>query len=170
MGRSGGLWLKLTHMGVFKTGGFIGEFRHNLDDKGRLTIPSAWRPGKDGDDNHFLALPSVEEGASAYVAVYPPKMIQRLEERISQISMGDIEGQKMVAELMSMAHSFSCDKQGRINLSDKLVRHAQIKKSTVLLGKMSTFSIYSEEFYNALQESGPSDPTIRASVFKRFEL
>lgn len=157
-------------MGIFKTGGFIGEFRHNLDDKGRLTIPSAWRPGSDGDENYFLALPSVEEGASAYVTVYPPKMIQRLEERISQISMGDVEGQRMVSELMSMAHSFSCDKQGRINLSDKLVRHAQIKKSTVLLGKMSTFGIYSEELYNACQESGPSDPTIRAAVFKRFEL
>ena len=157
-------------MKVFNTGGFIGEFRHNLDDKGRLTIPSAWRPDKDGDDNYFLALPSVEEGASAYVTVYPPKMIQRLEERISQISMGDVEGQRMVAELMSMAHSFSCDKQGRMSLSDKLVNHAQIKKSTVLLGKMSTFSIYSEELYNARQESGPSDPNVRAAVFKRFEL
>ena len=97
-------------------------------------------------------------------------MIQRLEERISQISMGDVEGQRMVAELMSMAHSFSCDKQGRMSLSDKLVNHGQIKKSTVLLGKMSTFSIYSEELYNARQESGPSDPTVRAAVFKRFEL
>jgi len=157
-------------MEIFKTGGFIGEFRHNLDDKGRLTIPSAWRPSKDGGDNYFLALPSVEEGNSAYVTVYPPKMIQRLEERISQISMGDIEGQRMVAELMSMAHSFSCDKQGRINLSDKLVRHAGIRKSTVLLGKMSAFSIYSEELYTASQESGPSDPAVRAAVFKRFEL
>jgi MraZ protein len=157
-------------MGVIKTGGFIGEFRHNLDDKGRLTIPSAWRPDSGGEDNYFLALPSVEEGASAYITVYPPKMIQRLEERISQISMGDVEGQRMVAELMSMAHSFSCDKQGRMSLSEKLTRHAQIKKSAVLLGKMSTFSIYSEELYNARQASGPSDPTVRAAVFKRFEL
>ncbi|MGK0310129.1 MAG: MraZ protein [Lentimonas sp.] len=167
MGRIGAVSL---YMGVFNTGGFIGEFRHNLDDKGRLTIPSAWRPGSDGEGNYFLALPSVEEGASAYVTVYPPKMIQRLEERISQISMGDVEGQRMVAELMSMAHSFSCDKQGRMSLSEKLARHAQIKKSAVLLGKMSTFSIYSEELYNASQASGPSDPTIRAAVFKRFEL
>lgn len=156
-------------MGVFKTGGFIGEFHHNLDDKGRLTIPSAWRP-REGEDNYFLALPSVEEGTSSYVTVYPPKMIQRLEERISQISMGDVEGQRMVAELMSMAHSFSCDKQGRISLSEKLTRHAQIKKSAVLLGKMSTFSIYSEDLYNATQAAGPSDPAIRAAVFKRFEL
>ncbi len=170
MGRIGSFWFELGQVSVFRTGGFIGEFRHNLDDKGRLTIPSAWRPENAGDENYFLAMPSVEEGASAYVTVYPPKMIKRLEERISQISMGDVEGQRMVAELMSMAHSFSCDKQGRINLSNKLVSHAQIKKSAVLLGKMSTFSIYSEELYNACQDSGPSDPAVRAAVFKRFEL
>ena len=43
---------------------------------------------------------------------------------------------------MSMAHSFSCDKQGRIQLSEKLLKHAKIAKEAVLLGKLSTFSIY----------------------------
>ena len=158
-------------MSIFNTGVFIGEFHHSLDDKGRLTIPSAWRPkGEAGEDNYFLALPSVEDGANAYVTVYPPKMIAQLEERISQIGMGDIEGQRMVAELMAMAHSFICDKQGRINLNDKLVAHAQIAKGAVLLGMMSKFSIYSEELYNALQSKGPSDPTARAAVFTRFGL
>ena len=157
-------------MGLFKTGGYVGEFHHNLDDKGRLTIPAAWRPKGDAEENYFLALPSVEGGTDAYVTVYPPKMIAQLEERISQISMGDVEGQRMLSELMSMAHSFSCDKQGRINLNDKLVQHARLGKGAVLLGKLSTFSIYSEELYNASQSQGPSDPTARAAVFKRFGL
>jgi MraZ protein len=157
-------------MGLFNAGIFVGEFHHSLDDKGRLTIPSAWRPKGDAEENYFLALPSVEGGADAYVTVYPPKMIAQLEERISQISMGDIEGQRMLAELMAMAHSFTCDKQGRINLNDKLVKHAQLGKGAVLLGKLSTFSIYSEELYNASQSEGPSDPTARAAVFKRFGL
>ena len=157
-------------MGLFNTGMFVGEFRHSLDDKGRLTIPSAWRPKGDGEENQFLALPSVEGGASAYVAVYPPKMIAQLEERISQISLGDIEGQRMLAELMSMAHSFTCDKQGRMSLNGKLIQHAQIGKEAVLLGRMSTFSIHSEALYNATQAEGPSDPATRAAVVKHFGL
>lgn len=157
-------------MGVFQTGGFVGEFRHNLDEKGRLTIPSAWRPKSSEEENHFLALPSVEQGTSAYVVVYPPKMIAQLEERISQISMGDIEGQRMLGELMSMAHRFSCDKQGRMNLNHKLTQHAKIDKATVLLGKLSTFSIHSQALYDARQAEGPSDPATRAAVFKRFGL
>ena len=157
-------------MGLFNTGGFIGEFRHSLDDKGRLTMPSAWRPKGDDAENFFLALPSVEEGSAAYVRVLSPKRIAQLEETLSQIEMSDVEGNRMVAELMSMAHQFSCDKQGRINLNEKLVKHAQSKKGAVLVGIMSTFHIYSEELRDAVVAEGPSDPSTRAAVFQRFGL
>lgn len=153
-------------MGDFKTGLFVGVFRHNLDDKGRLTIPAQWRPEVDSEANAFLALPSLD----GYVNVYPPKMIAQLEERISQISMGDTEGQAAVETLMSMAHSFSCDKQGRISLNTALVEHAGIKKSAVLLGKLSSFSIYSDEIYDALRSKTPVSRETQAEVFKRFGL
>ncbi|MDG1241839.1 MAG: mraZ [Opitutae bacterium] len=157
-------------MGLFDTGGFIGEFRHSLDDKGRLTMPSAWRPKGGSSEDYFLALPSIEEGPEAFVSVLSPKRIALLEEKIDAIPASDIEGQRMVVELMSMAHQFSCDKQGRINLNDKLVQHAQIKKGAVLVGIMSTFNIYSEELRDAALAEGPSDPATRAAVFTRFGL
>ena len=157
-------------MGLLNTGGFIGEFRHSLDDKGRLTMPSAWRPKGGESENYFLALPSIEEGSEAFVRVLSPKRIAQLEEKIEQIPSSDVEGNRMVVELMSMAHQFSCDKQGRINLNEKLVKHAQIKKGAVLVGIMSTFNIYSEEFRDAALAEGPSDPTTRAAVFERFGL
>jgi len=166
VGRFGVKWCKKDLMGLFKTGGFVGEYHHNIDDKGRLTIPSQWRPKADSEDNAFLALPS----PGGYVTVYPPKMIAQLEERISQISIGDIEGQRAIEALMAMAHSFSCDKQGRINLNDKLIRHAKIAKGAVLLGKLSTFSIYGEEVYAAMQTETAVDPEAQAAVFKRFGL
>ena len=157
-------------MGLLTTGGFIGEFRHSLDDKGRLTMPSAWRSKGEDTENYFLAVPSVEGGSSAYVRVLSPKRIAQLEETISQIKTSDLEGNRMLVELMSMAHQFTCDKQGRINLNEKLVQHAQIKKGVVLVGIMSTFHIYSEEFRDAAVAEGPSDPTTRAAVFQRFGL
>lgn len=153
-------------MGDLNTGLYVGLFRHNLDDKGRLTIPSQWRPKHEEEANAFLALPSLEN----YIIVYPPKMIQQLEERISQISIGDTEGQAAIETLMGMAQSFSCDKQGRINLNADLTQHAQIKKGTVLLGKLSSFSIYSEEVYEALRSKTPTSRETQAEVFKRFGL
>ena len=134
-------------MGAHNTGKFFGEFRHSVDDKGRLTIPSQWRPKIDSEDNDFLALPSLTERS---VTVYPPKMIEQLYERFSQISMGDQKGQRAIRRIMSMAHNFACDKQGRINLNEKLIGHAGLEKSVVLLGEASKFKIFDEAFYNEL--------------------
>lgn len=145
---------------------FVGVKRHNIDEKGRLTIPSAWRPRPDSKENFFLALPN----PSGFVTVYPPKMIAQLEERIAQISMGDMEAQQALTDLMSMAHSFSCDKQGRINLNDELLAFAGIAKEAVLVGKLTSFSIYSGETYEAMQGKGPSDPVQQAAIFKQFGL
>lgn len=152
-------------MAALKLGRFVGVKTHNVDDKGRLTIPSAWRPEPDSQENEFLAIPT-----NGYVTVYPPKMIAQLEEKISQISIGDVEAQEAITELMSMAHSFSCDKSGRINLNDDLLGYAQIEKGAVLVGKLTSFSIYSEEVYEAMKAKGPSDPAKQAEIFKRFGL
>ena len=118
---------------------FVGEFTHALDSKGRVTIPSKWRIS--GGDNTYLALPN----PSGYITVYPPKMIERLEEKISEANLSDTEAQSLLMELFSKADSFGCDKQGRINLSDKLLTHAGIKGKAVLVGKFSTFAIWADD-------------------------
>ena len=89
---------------------FVGEFTHALDSKGRVTIPSKWRI--QGGENTYLALPN----PSGYITVYPPKMIERLEEKVSEASLSDPQAQSLLMELFSKADSFGCDKQGRINL------------------------------------------------------
>jgi MraZ protein len=118
---------------------FVGEFTHALDAKGRVTIPSKWRIS--GGENTYLALPN----PSGYITVYPPKMIDRLEEKVSEANLSDPQAQSLLMELFSKADSFGCDKQGRINLSDKLLAHAGIKGKAVLVGKFSSFAIWSED-------------------------
>lgn len=141
---------------------YVGEFAHNLDAKGRLTVPSKWRFRGDEADV-YLALPN----PGGFITVYPPKMIDRFEEQISKIGLGDPEGQKMLMELGSKAHSFGCDKQGRINLNEKLIAHAGLKKQAVLVGNFSYFSIYAAEAY---KESGQDDPDLVNRILKKIDL
>ena len=120
---------------------FVGEFTHALDPKGRLTIPSKWRIP--GGENTYLALPN----PGGYITVYPPKMVARLEEKVAEASFSDTRTQALLMELFSKAHSFGCDKQGRINLNDKLLEHAGITGKAVLVGNFSAFAIWSEDQY-----------------------
>ena len=120
---------------------FVGEFTHALDSKGRVTIPSKWRIS---EGEHLSG--SAKSGG--YITVYPPKMVDRLEQKVSEASLSDVRAQALLMELFSKAHSFGCDKQGRINLNDKLLDHAGIKGKAVLVGNFSAFAIWSESRYS----------------------
>lgn len=121
---------------------FVGEFSHQLDAKNRLCIPAKWRFSGDQEDV-YLALPN----PLGCITIYPPKMVERLEEKVAAVSLGDTKGQKVLAKLFSQADTFGCDKQGRITLSEKLVKHANIEKNALLVGSYATFNIWNPESY-----------------------
>lgn len=139
-------------------GFYVGEFRHNLDAKGRLTIPSRWR--FQGDEAEvYLALPNV----AGFITVYPPKRIRELEEKLRDTSIGNMASLQKTTAILSMAHSTGCDRQGRISLTPKLVKMAKIEKECVMLGALNFFHIYSPAVYEALVPNTPED---MAEAFK----
>ena len=70
-----------------------------------------------------------------------------MEDKVSSASLSDVRAQSLLMELFSKAHSFGCDKQGRINLNDKLLKHAGVNDKAVLVGNFTAFSIWSEQAY-----------------------
>src|SRR6185436_17101735 len=90
---------------------YTGLFRHTLDDKGRLTIPSAWRYAHEEADT-FIATPHPD----GYISVLPPAEVDKLHEKISAMKLGDRSAQAWTARFFSQTQSFSFDKSGRIGL------------------------------------------------------
>lgn len=117
---------------------YTGLYRHSLDDKGRLTIPSAWRQGH-SDADVFLATPHPD----GYIAVLPPTAVEKLHEKISAMALSDAEAQAFTARFFAQTHSFSFDKTGRTGLTTELLAHAGIDRDTVLVGTLTKFNIYS---------------------------
>jgi MraZ protein len=116
---------------------YTGLFRHTLDDKGRITVPSAWRSAHAEGDT-FLATPHPE----GYVAVLPPPEVERLHAKISEIQLSDSAGQDFAARFFAQTQAFSFDKQGRVSLDDELLRHAGIGKDALLVGALTKFNLY----------------------------
>jgi len=116
---------------------YTGLFRHTLDDKGRITVPSAWRSAHAEGDT-FLATPHPE----GYVAVLPPPEVEKLHAKISEIQLSDSAGQDFAARFFAQTQAFSFDKQGRVSLDDELLRHAGIGKDALLVGALTKFNLY----------------------------
>jgi MraZ protein len=116
---------------------YTGLFRHTLDDKGRLTIPSEWRSAHAPEDT-FLATPHPD----GYVAVLPPDEVAKLREKIAGMKLSDAGAQAFAARFSSQTQSFSFDKSGRVGLTTDLLHHAGITKDAVLVGSFTKFNIY----------------------------
>jgi len=143
MGRNGENWGIRTSplsMSLSTKTFYTGTHNRNLDDKGRITIPSEWRAAHN-ELERFLAIPM--EGG--YVSVLPPGEVQKLHDKIAAVPMADTEAQEELNDFFSKAQDFTFDKQGRIALSALLTRHAGISKDAVLVGALTKFSIHSGE-------------------------
>lgn len=152
-------------MGLIGKSVFVGEFSHQMDAKNRLCIPSKWRFAGD-DADVYLALPN----PIGCITIYPPKMVERLEEKVSTVSLGDLKGQKILAKLFSQADTFGCDKQGRITLSEKLVKHAHLEKNVLLVGSYATFNLWEPVRYQSYVESSLEEENEMSQLLQQLGL
>ena len=126
---------------------YTGLFRHTLDDKNRVTIPSAWRAAH-SENEQFLATPHPD----GYIAILPPDEIAKLRTKIEAIALSDGSGQDFAARFFAQTQAVGFDKQGRIMLTTELLGHAGIAKDAVLVGSLTKFSLYSPERWSRVEQ------------------
>lgn len=136
---------------------YTGNFAHTLDEKNRLTIPSAWRAAHAETDT-FLAIPN----EAGYISVLPPGEAEKLYEKVAAVPLWEQKAQEQITAFFAEAQSFTFDKQGRVALSDGLLQHAGIEPGggAVLGGSLSKFNIYSpEEWRKVGPKAAAESPT-----------
>ena len=132
---------------------YIGQHPRSKDEKNRITLPAKWRFPSE-DSQLYIAVPN----PSGCITVYPPKMVEKLEEKVSLVSLGDKKGQKILTKLFSKADQLICDSQGRVIINDMLSQHAELQRDVVLVGNFVTFSIWSPSRYEEyLNSDGDED-------------
>ena len=127
---------------------FFGRFRHAVDDKNRLAIPAKWRAAAKGSQE-FYVLPDPKN----CLVVLPAPAMEKLLERVDDIKIGDYERRDVLRLIASRAHGSPCDKQGRIGLTEELLRHAGIEKEAVVVGAFTRFEIWSPARFAEVERS-----------------
>ena len=135
---------------------YTSHFTHSLDDRNRLTIPSAWRFAHDADDV-LLAVPQNGRNGN-YIAVLPPAEAAKLRAKIELVALSDDAGQDFIATYFAQTQQLWFDKAGRISINAELLAHAGIKggdKSgeAVLVGGFTKFNVYNPACWTEVQAS-----------------
>ncbi len=116
----------------------IGEYKHTLYAKKRLSLPSKWR--KELGKKLVLT-----RGLDNCLFVYPLKEWQRISEKISQLPLGQADTRGFNRFFLSGAVEAEVDSVGRILVPDFLKDFAQLDAKVVLAGIHDRVEIWDEK-------------------------
>ena len=116
---------------------YAGQFRHSIDEKNRVTIPSRWRRDK---TEELILLP---EANDQFLLVMSPREFARtssVAESNENVTARD--RRVFLRQLHSRAQHASVDRQGRLVLPEELCRKIGLKGEVTLVGNGGRFEIW----------------------------
>jgi len=92
---------------------FLGQFQHNLDDKGRLMVPARYR-------DLLAAGAFITQGFDKCLMVMTDAYFQQVYERINNMNLADSTARMLRRLILSNAYPVEVDKVGRILVPQNL--------------------------------------------------
>ncbi|MET3698086.1 division/cell wall cluster transcriptional repressor MraZ [Bacillus oleivorans] len=132
---------------------FMGEYHHNIDQKGRIIIPARFR--EDLGEAFVLT-----RGLDQCLFGYPEQEWKAMEDKMKGLPLTKKDARAFTRFFFSGASECEIDKQGRINIPQTLLQYAKLEKECVVVGVSSRIEIWSKpvwEEYFALSEESFSE-------------
>lgn len=120
---------------------FIGEYKHNLDDKGRLAIPAKFR----------VALKKgavVTKGLDNCLFLYSKEQFAVIAKKFASLPISQARARAFSRHMLAGAMDVDFDTQGRITLPEYLRIFSDIKKNVVVTGLYNHLEIWNETAWN----------------------
>ncbi len=117
---------------------FIGEYAHNLDEKGRLAIPVKFR--RDLSKGAIIT-----RGLDSCLFLYTKTEWEKLAEKLAILPISQSNSRAFSRLMLAGAMEVEIDKQGRVVLPEYLREFAGLKKNVVLAGLYNRAEIWDEE-------------------------
>lgn len=123
---------------------FVGSYKHSLDAKKRIFIPSKFRD--DLGDEFYIT-----RKFDSYLSIYTAEEWQAYVEKIEKLP--ESEAVEIQDFLLGAAQKCTPDASGRIILDDQLAKHAGIAKNVVFVGVGKQIRIWAEETWSEREQT-----------------
>jgi len=120
---------------------FIGEYNHNLDDKGRVAVPAKFRAMLKGGA-------VVTRGLDNCLFLYTKKEWQELAAKLAKLPISKSNTRAFARLMLAGAMDVDFDNQGRIMLPEYLRKFAGLKKNLIIAGLYDRLEIWDEAVWN----------------------
>ena len=120
---------------------FLGQFQHNLDDKGRLMIPARFR--------ELLAAGAfITQGFDKCLMVMTDVYFKEVYDRISAMNLADPMARLLRRLILSNAYAVEADKVGRILVPQNLRQVITLEGEAIVAGQGEYFEVWTPAAWN----------------------
>lgn len=116
----------------------LGEYRHNVDVKGRVSVPSKFREDL---GQSFV----VTKGLDNCLFMYSKTEWETFENKLKQLPLTNQDARSFMRFFFAGATECEVDKQGRINIPQVLREYANITKDVVIVGVATRAEIWDSQ-------------------------
>lgn len=135
--------------------GLLGSFRHQIDDKGRISLPASFR--RDAPEQP-LVLARVHPSA---LTLYPADSWSEVEGRLRELLRLQPSSRPFVLGVTANAVEVTPDRQGRILIPHRLLESVGIRESALLVGVIDRVEIWAPERFDEMV----AQPTPEAAAY-----
>lgn len=128
---------------------FIGSYYHNIDEKGRLVIPSKMRDEL-GSKAYIL------KGFDGALSVYKETEFIALVERLKTLPFHKKNSRAYLRIQLASACELDIDRQGRALLPAQLLAKYQIGKEVIVVGALDHIEVWNKVDYENYEKAADS--------------
>ncbi len=142
--------------------GFKGEYRYQIDSKGRLALPAKLRRSVSPEANETF---TVTRGLEQCLFVYPADEWNKIEDRVRNLNAFQADTRFFVRTLFSWANDSTLDGQARLTIAPKLIDWAKLNGEVLIIGALDKIELWNPEVFEAyLNAQSQSYETIAESI------
>ncbi len=117
---------------------FIGEYSHNLDDKGRLAVPKKFR-------TKLAKGAVITRGLDDCLFLYTKEEWKVLAEKLANLPFSQANARAFARLMLAGAMDVVLDKQGRIVIPDYLRTYADLTKEIIVAGLYNRLEVWNQQ-------------------------
>ena len=118
-----------------------GEFRHQLDEKGRVRVPSRLKSFLDKDS-------IILKGVGGCLYIYSGKSFEKIAEKLSNVPLTDVAAQNAISRLFASIYHLEEDGQGRALIPADLRTSMGLKKNIVFVGSLNKIELWDADIFD----------------------
>ncbi len=124
----------------------LGEYKHSVDQKGRLAIPAKFRP-------RLSSGAIITRGLDRSLFLFDLAEWEVLAKKLMSLPLAQADSRAFVRLMLSGASDVEIDGQGRILIPDSLRTYADLKKNAIVTGLYNRIEIWSEETWGEYKKN-----------------